>query len=450
MKRIKQLMIFFLAGILLLLASCSEELPTEASKDTSVYSSNSATESVAPESSVTSQEEESSLPEIELDQEESYMKAVWLSQYDLMSVYRKDGVQRDATSFTALMETVLDNVKKDGYNTVIVQVRPFGDAMYPSALYPVSSYVSGAYGTEDIYDPFAIIVSLAKERELDVHAWINPLRAMKPGEIEKISDKYLLKQWYIDSATKGDYLVEVSGRLYLNPAHEAVRNLIVEGAREICRAYGVSGIHMDDYFYPTTDASFDSVAYAAYQKNGGKGSLSDFRYENINSLVRELYSGIKSIDDSLLFGISPMGNMETTYTTLYTDVYTWCSEDGYIDYICPQIYFGLEHQTHDFKTVYRTWKAIIKNETVDLMVGMTLGKAQSGVDNYAGSGKTEWTDHKDVLKRCLEYLDGKEECAGVVLFCYQYMYDPVTGESVAETLKERENMKEALEALGNQ
>ena len=153
MKRIKQLMIFFLAGILLLLASCSEELPTEASKDASVYSSNSATESVAPESSVTSQEEESSLPEIELDQEESYMKAVWLSQYDLMSVYRKDGVQRDATSFTALMETVLDNVKKDGYNTVIVQVRPFGDAMYPSALYPVSSYVIGADGYPSIPEP---------------------------------------------------------------------------------------------------------------------------------------------------------------------------------------------------------------------------------------------------------------------------------------------------------
>ena len=83
-----------------------------------------------------------------------------------------------------------------------------------------------------------------------------------------------------------------------------------------------------------------------------------------------------------------------------------------------------------------------------LWVGMTLGKAQSGVDNYAGTGKNEWQEHKDVLKRCLEFLQKQDECTGVVMFCYQYMYDPVTGKTVQETLEERNNLKEALEALG--
>ena len=452
MNRIRHILLLSLAMILLLVSACSSDDVLDESLYESSQSEASSREEYSTESSMVLSEPTESIAtdsEVEIETENAYMKAVWLSQYDLMSVYRENGTQRPADSFSALMKTVLDNVAKDGYNAIFVQVRPFGDSMYPSEVYPVSSYVSGAYGNEDIYDPLEIIVALALERGLEVHGWINPMRTMKTAEIKSVPDSYLIKQWYNDENTMGDYLVEFDGRLYLNPAHPEVRNMIVEGAKEICEKYAVAGIHMDDYFYPTTDASFDQIAYDAYKKAGGTKSLARFRYENINALVRELYSGIKSVNEELQFGISPMGNLETSYTTLYTDVYTWCKEDGYIDYICPQIYFGLEHQTHDFKSVYRTWKAIIKNENVELYVGMTLGKAQSGVDNYAGTGKTEWADHKDVLKRCLEYLQTKEECTGVVFFCYQYMYDPVTGASVAETATERKNMKDALDALGN-
>ncbi len=441
MKRMRTHIVLLFLGVAILLSACTKMVPEESV--TQILSMDSSDEPFNPSGPM-----EMSMPDLEIDMEEPYMKAVWLSQYDLLSLYSTEGQQRPAEHFTTLMQTVLDNIVKEGFDTVIVQIRPFGDSMYPSEYFPTSSYVSGSYGKEMIYDPFAIIVELAKERELDVHGWINPLRAMKPMDIEHIADSYIIKQWYDDETLNGDYLVEVDGRLYLNPAYQEVRNLIVSGAREICQKYDISGIHMDDYFYPTTDASFDRIAYTAYKNDGGTLSLADFRYENINSLVRELYSTVKSEDEALLFGISPMGNLQTSYTTLYTDVYTWCKEDGYIDYICPQIYFGLEHQTHDFKTVYQTWKTIIKNENVKLVVGMTFGKAQSGVDNYAGTGKTEWAENKDVLKRCLEYLNNRKECQGVVFFCYQYMYDPITGQSVSETAQERENMKEALEALG--
>ena len=78
---------------------------------------------------------------------------------------------------------------------------------------------------------------------------------------------------------------------------------------------------------------------------------------------------------------------------------------------------------------------------------MTLGKAKSGVDNYAGKGKLEWTENKDVLKRCLEFIKTRKECQGIVMFCYQHMYDPITGISVAETQLERDNMKSALNNL---
>lgn len=444
MKRIYIALCLMLAG---LLCACSMEPPA-------IFAESSAGNEITREDSSVScgSEESGDVSEISLPEEEpemaDYVKAVWLSQYDLMSVYTDGNEQRSLENYVALINRVLENVAKDGYNTVIVQVRPFGDSMYPSELYPPSRYASGSYSKALEYDPFAVIIDQAKALGLSVHAWINPMRLMKASEIKLIDDAYPVKQWYNDGAMKGDVIVEVNERWYLNPAYPEARKLIADGAKEICERYDVDGVHMDDYFYPTTDASFDAASYQAYKENGGTQSLANFRYENVNAMVREIYAAVKSVDKDLLFGISPMGNLEQGYSMLYTDVYTWCKEDGYIDYICPQIYFGLEHQTHDFKSVFNTWKNIIKNDNVTLWAGMTLGKAQSGVDNYAGSGKNEWAEHKDVLKRCAEYLQKQESCTGVVLFCYQYMYDPVTGATVQETLEERTNLKDALEALG--
>lgn len=378
-----------------------------------------------------------------------FMKAVWLSQFDLENVYKNGDAQRDEEEFISLMTVILDNLKNDGYNTVMVQVRPYADSFYPSEVYPISGYVSGKYGIESIYDPFEIIIALAHERELSVHAWINPMRAMKSNEIVDVPDKYLIKQWYNDQNKYGNYIVDYKGRLYLNPAYAEVRKLISDGAKEVCEKYNIDGVHMDDYFYPTTEASFDSTAYGEYKANGGKNSLNNFRYENLNLMVSGIYNSLKELDENLVFGISPAGNINTTYQNYYTDVYKWCSEEGFIDYICPQIYFGLEHGSFDFKKVYNTWNFIIKTDKVKLIVGMTLGKAQSGVDNYAGSGKNEWSENKDVIKRCFQWLDSQSDCFGISMFSYQYMYDPVTGTSVAETQQERDNGKSALAELGN-
>lgn len=377
-----------------------------------------------------------------------YMKAVWLSQFDMKAIYQNDGKQRNKTDFVRLVTRVLNNLKNDGYNTVIVQVRPYADSFYPSDLYPVSNFVSGEYGDEHIYDPFEIIIDLAHSKGISVHAWLNPMRAMTVKEIASVSDKYAIKQWFKDSSLKNKYVVDVDGRLYLNPAYETVRQLIADGAKEVCENYNVDGVHIDDYFYPTTDPLFDRAAYSEYVNNGGKATLAKYRNEMLDLMVSSIYASVKSVDKEILFGVSPAGNINHTYKDLYADVYKWCSNKGYLDYICPQIYFGLEHSTYDFVSVYNTWRSAVKNEDIRITVGMTLGKAKQGYDNYAGDGKYEWSEHKDIMKRCLEYLNEREECSGISIFCYQYMYDPITGESVDETKLERDNMSPILEKLG--
>ncbi len=375
------------------------------------------------------------------------MKAMWLSQFDLNGVYCASGSQRDETAYRRYVDTILDNVVANGFNTVIVQVRPYADSMYPSDYYPMSKYVVGSYGRDAKYDPFAIMIEKAHERKLSVQAWINPMRAMTKTDIASVPSDYLIKQWYNDSATKGKYVVEhTNNYCYLNPAYAEVRGLIINGAREIMVKYNVDGLHMDDYFYPTADAVFDSAAYNEYKQNGGTKTLQKFRMEQLNKLVSGLYSMVKSVNPNMIFGISPAGN-DNNVRRDGADIDTWCANAGYIDYICPQVYFGLEHGSFDFVKVCNTWQKLIKVDSIKLIVGMTLGKAKDKTDAYAGAGKNEWAEHSDVLKRCLEYTASLERCGGVAYFCYQYFYHPTSGAEESATKQERDNFIPLLKTI---
>lgn len=387
-------------------------------------------------------------PEVDLQvYQYSDMKAMWLSQFDLEGIFRDENSQRDEASYRALMAQILDRVKDQGFNTVFLQIRPYADSMYPSAVYPMSSYVAGQTGGEVQYDPVEIAVGLAHDRGLSIHAWINPMRGMEEQEITLVGTEYAIRRWFEDPQLRGKYIVPVNGRWYLNPAYDEVVDLICAGAEEALRSYEFDGLHMDDYFYPTTEQSFDAEAYSAYQADGGSLNLADFRRENLSGLVHRLYSMTHELGGGRILGISPAGNVDTVVNSQYADVYRWCGEDGYLDYICPQVYFGLEHGGFDFEKACRTYQSMIRAENVDLIIGMTFGKALTGEDKWAGSGKDEWKNNKDVLARCLMTTRELEHCRGVAVFCYQYLFDPLTGEQVPETAREQENFIPVLREI---
>ena len=363
-------------------------------------------------------------------------KAMWLSQFDMREIYAEGGVQRDAAEYTRLVGRVISNLSSMGINTVFIQLRPNGDSIYPSEIYPPSQYAVGAYGEDFAYDPFEIFLSLAHSAEISVHAWINPLRCMSTENIENVPDTYTVKRWHL----KGQYIKEVDGYLYLDPAYNEVRELVCGGVSEIIESYDIDGVHIDDYFYPTSDESFDMSSYLTL--NEEKLSLADFRREQTNKLVRELHDTVKSKKASLLFGVSPSGNTNRNYSELFADVERWC-EAGYIDYLCPQIYFGFEHATHPFDAVLAEFSEMTRDTSVSLIVGITLEKADNGYrgveDKWAGAGRDEWITQKNVIKRSLLCVRELDDNCGVALFSYRLLFDPVTGEARVETREEYEN-----------
>ncbi len=371
------------------------------------------------------------------------IRAMWISQYDITLMCLKNGAQRPIDEYRARVSMMVATLLELGINTVFIQARPNGDSLYFSDIFPTSAYVSGTLGTEIKYDVFGILTNEAVRAGLSVHAWINPLRLMKLSELSKIDKKYIIGKWKNDFL--GTRIATVGEYCYLDPAYAEVRELIVSGACELMDRYDIDGIHIDDYFYPTTSRDFDTISYESY---GNELSLEDFRRKNITLLISELHAAASA--RGLIFGVSPGGNMDRNYNELYADVEEWC-EQGIVDYLCPQIYFGLRHETFPFEKVVREFSYMCTEHGIDMIIGMTLEKAQNGyngvADAYAGSGKNEWIENKDVLSRCIE-IAFSMNCKDVAFFSYRLFYSPTDRSENKATQEEREALRKALENNG--
>ncbi|MBE6846447.1 MAG: hypothetical protein E7508_12300 [Ruminococcus sp.] len=311
-------------------------------------------------------------------------KAVWFTMMDFQKALKG----KTQEEFTDYILAVLTKIKDTGFNTVYVHVRPYNDAYYKSDIIPLSESCTGEF------DPFEIILEKAYTLNLSVHAWINPLRCQTTEQIKKTDSKYKIRQWYDDSKKNGRYIVEVDGRWYLNPAYDEVREYISDGVCELAENYHIDGIHIDDYFYPTQEESFDKEAFAL----SGKTDLKGWRTENINLMVQGIYNAAKSSNNDVLFGISPQGNIEINRSSLYADVIAWCSEGGYCDYIVPQLYYGFKNENKPFNDTLLEWKSIVTSEDVRLVAGICMYKIGSE-DKWAGSGKNEWIEDRNIPSR---------------------------------------------------
>jgi hypothetical protein len=113
----------------------------------------------------------------------------------------------------------------------------------------------------------------------------------------------------------------------------------------------------------------------------------------------------------------------------------------------PQVYFGFEHASWAFDKTCKIWQDIIKTDYVSLIIGVSFGKAVAGVDNYAGAGKTEWSDHKDIMARSLKYTESLDKCVGITVFSYQHLWDRSTGAVVPASKLEHEAFAEYLKVV---
>ena len=346
--------------------------------------------------------------------EDSRVSAVWI-YYNELSMAGENGGSEKA--FAEKADKMFDNCLKYGINTVFVQVRPCGDALYDSHIYPWSAYVTGEQGKNPGYDPLEILVERGRASGISVHAWINPFRIAFKDDVNALSkDNPALKWMNSSDRSKSANVVKVNGGLYYCPASTDVQRLVIDGVREIIRRYGVDGIHIDDYFYPSTDSSTDAVFYKEYRDGGGTLPLKTWRLNIISSFVSAMYSAVKSEDENCIFSVSPAGNVKNNYNEQYADVGRWCSESGFADWIIPQIYFGFDDKALTFDDACDEWDRLARGGKVRLICGIAAYKVNNSDE--------EWKSGGGIIARQLQYAEERVNYSGTAFFSYSGLTDP--------------------------
>ena len=366
-------------------------------------------------------------------------RAVWLSYLEFNS-YRKSVKNNNEHNFRTFYKHILQRIKSLSYNRIIVQVRPFGDALYSSDYFPWAACISGKQGKNPGYDPLKIMTEMSHKEGIAIEAWINPYRISSGDSIQSLSKTNPAKIWFSSQNTKRNVL-SYNGSLYYNPSSESVRNLIIQGVKEIVQNYNVDGIHMDDYFYPAfteenVTTAFDAPEYkqqiktnmpstdfqssSSSNKSSTENTLADWRRANVNQLVSGIYKAIKEKDPQVTFGISPAGNLDNLRNDLeyYVDIDTWVSQNGYVDYLMPQIYWGFTNKLAPFDKVTDEWVTLMTSSPVKLYIGLQLYRMGS---TEPGQSDSKELQQATLIKKELSYIKQQKKIEGYCLFSYQYL-----------------------------
>ncbi len=290
-------------------------------------------------------------------------RGVWIA-----TVMNIDWPPQNASVETQKAEYIrqLDLHQRNGLNAVIVQVRPSGDAFYPSPYEPWSQWLTGTQGRAPapFYDPLAFMIQEAHKRGMEFHAWLNPYRAeFTVGKSSISSDNNIRKNpdWYLTYGTTR----------YFNPSNVQVQQFVINVIKDIVRRYDVDAIHMDDYFYPYPVAGKTFPDDYAYQRSGTTLSKGDWRRSNVDSIIKNINIAIKQTKPYVKFGISPFSvwrNLKddsqgsdsragiTNYDDLYADILLWMRK-GWIDYVTPQLYREINDPLIAYEKMVSWWAA---------------------------------------------------------------------------------------------
>ena len=354
--------------------------------------------------------------------EEETLVGVWVPYFSL------DTAEHTQEAFEEHYRQIAQTAQEKGINAMFVHVRPFSDALYPSAYYPWSHILTGTQGRDPGYDPLQFMIDTTHQLGMEFHAWINPLRVKTAETPAALADN---NPYGTLGAESPGYFMEYDGGVYLNPAYPAVRSLIAGGAAEIAQNYDVDGIHFDDYFYPSEDASLDSAAYEAYTQTVEQPlPLLEWRAANINAMVAQVYESVKAAREGVVFGISPQGNIQND-EAMGADVKTWAAVPGYVDYLAPQLYFSFENQALPYQQALEEWAALPRHQGLKLYAGLALYKAGTDAD-----GGTWLTRDNIIALQAEAALNAGYQ--GVILYSSEYL-------DAAQAAKELEN---AMAVLG--
>ena len=356
--------------------------------------------------------------------EEQEVRGVFISYIDYSNLKNKTKEEQEK-----IITEMINNVYYYGLNSIILQVRPFSDAIYPSEIYQSSKVVSEKEGDPLELDILQYFIEESKKKNIEIYVWINPYRIRSENDISDISKESYYYKW-LDT----NNIERSENGIYLNPASQEVLDYITSGLKELCENYDIKGIIYDDYFYPS-----DTIDLENYEETDKSMTLKQYRINNINNLLEESYKTIKSVNEDIKFGISPAGNIENNLDKEYLDI-EYILKQEYLDLIIPQLYFGFNNSTKPYIKTLEDWSNLNVNNK-DLYVALALYKSGK-VDTYAGDGENEWLEETNIIKKQILISRNEKNYKGFYIFRYEHLFETFKNNNLT---KEIENIKKLLD-----
>lgn len=307
---------------------------------------------------------------------------------------------------------LLDLAAESHFNAVFLQVRPMADALYKSSLEPWSAYLTGTRGEAPIngWDPLEFAVNEAHKRGIEIHAWVNPFRfstsatlPSTPADKRAIDNKWVLtqhkkvsKKVRVKGKKKGrkrykTQTTTVNGVSILDPGNVAARGHIVAVCEEIVKNYDVDGLVFDDYFYPP---KFRIPAGVDPEEEATR------RRANVSTAISEVYAMIQRTKPWVRFGVAPAGvaggngcaaaehgleapsvGNDWMYDDIFCDPLRWLA-DGSVDYVSPQVYWPMDHETNPFEPLVDWWGVVARKFGRDLFVSQNVPSLPAGPEAW--------------------------------------------------------------------
>lgn len=336
------------------------------------------------------------LPEYEYH--ESDVRGVWVSNVVNIDTPK----MTDVESYKQYLVDMVKNIASYNMNLIIFQVRPTNDAYYPSKLNPWSRFITGVEGKDPGFDVLQFVIDEAKKYNIQVHAWMNPYRVSTEAldKLEMTLEEYLntLSETNFARLNPDCTILDGINKVILKPASEKVIKFVTDTIMEVATNYDVTGVHIDDYFYPYSKipAELEEEDYKKALANNPELSFDDWRRDNVNRMIESVHDELKKLLDNtgkkVDFGISPFGIYRTNieldpngwsegsyhatgvcecYSSLYSDVYYWM-EKGWIDYVVPQLYFPFERKDVNYHDLVAWWANIVKKTNTKLYIGQAI------------------------------------------------------------------------------
>ena len=299
-------------------------------------------------------------------------------------------VVRQSLSSPAAVREVVEGAAAGGFNTLIVQVRGRGDAMYRSALEPRPEFMSG----QPDFDPLQLVLQEARARGMAVHAWVNAYLVWGPvdpplhsGHLVNTHPEWLAvpyalgrELYHVDPHDPAyvrrltDYSaanIEVVEGLYTSPSHPGVQERLHAVWMELAAGYDLDGIHHDYIRYATSAFDYSRTTLerfeawvkpriAAHRHDALLAAAQDdpyafaealpdqwdrFRGDSVSDLVRRVYADVKHRNPDLMVTAAVLPEWRGAARWRFQEWTSWLAE-GTLDVAVPMAYTADAEEFH--------------------------------------------------------------------------------------------------------